>query len=82
MLVLFRADVGTASNQWDDGKNWSDEPDVCMGNIVRDNYIRTRVRQCRWAQRSGCLRCKLRFFLSLSPNYTTTNIDALVQQAT
>ncbi|CAN0114344.1 unnamed protein product, partial [Ectocarpus fasciculatus] len=28
--------IGTSSNQWDDG------PDVCMGNIIRDNYIRTR----------------------------------------
>ncbi|CAM9465330.1 unnamed protein product [Ectocarpus sp. 6 AP-2014] len=28
--------LGTSSNQWEDG------PDVCKGNIIRDNYIRTR----------------------------------------
>ncbi|CAM9196305.1 unnamed protein product [Ectocarpus sp. 13 AM-2016] len=28
--------VGTASDQWEDG------PDVCKGNIIRNNYIRTR----------------------------------------
>ncbi|CAN0523323.1 unnamed protein product, partial [Ectocarpus sp. 12 AP-2014] len=28
--------IGTSSNQWEDG------PDVCKGNIIRDNYIRTR----------------------------------------
>ncbi|CAB1121513.1 unnamed protein product [Ectocarpus sp. CCAP 1310/34] len=34
--------VGTSSNQWDSDNNWDDVPDVCMGNIIRDNYIRTR----------------------------------------
>ncbi len=38
------ADIGTSSKQWGDGKNWSDAPDVCRGNEVRQNYIRTRVR--------------------------------------
>ncbi|CAM9362597.1 unnamed protein product, partial [Hapterophycus canaliculatus] len=34
--------IGTSSNQWGDGKNWSDAPDACRGNVVRQNYIRTR----------------------------------------
>ncbi|CBJ28892.1 FirrV-1-B30 precursor [Ectocarpus siliculosus] len=34
--------VGTSSSQWDNDNNWDDVPDVCMGNIIRDNYIRTR----------------------------------------
>ncbi|CAM9258533.1 unnamed protein product, partial [Scytosiphon promiscuus] len=34
--------IGTSSNQWGDGKNWSDAPDECRGNVVRQNYIRTR----------------------------------------
>jgi len=43
-LIPHLADIGTSSKQWGDGKNWFDEPDVCLGNVVRDNYIRTRVR--------------------------------------
>lgn len=38
------ADIGTSSSQWGDGKNWSDGPDVCMNNVVRNNEIRTNVR--------------------------------------
>eukprot|EP00752_Nemacystus_decipiens_P012584 g11144.t1 len=34
--------IGTSSSQWGDGKNWSDGPDVCMNNIVRNNEIHTR----------------------------------------
>ncbi|CAM9466770.1 unnamed protein product, partial [Ectocarpus sp. 4 AP-2014] len=34
--------VGTSSSQWDNDNNWDDVPDVCTGNIIRDNYIRTR----------------------------------------
>ncbi|CAM9848428.1 unnamed protein product, partial [Ectocarpus sp. 12 AP-2014] len=34
--------IGTSSNQWDDGDNWSDGPDVCQGITVRDNFIRTK----------------------------------------
>lgn len=46
-LIPHLADVGTSSKQWGDGKNWSDEPDVCLGNVVRDNDIRTRVRHSK-----------------------------------
>lgn len=41
---MICADVGTSSSQWDDGINFSDEPDVCRGNVVRDNLIKTNVR--------------------------------------
>ncbi|CAN0290810.1 unnamed protein product, partial [Ectocarpus sp. 4 AP-2014] len=34
--------IGTSSNQWDNGDNWSDGPDVCQGITVRDNFIRTK----------------------------------------
>ncbi|CAM9802332.1 unnamed protein product, partial [Ectocarpus fasciculatus] len=34
--------VGTSSTQWDNDNNWDDVPDVCMGVIIRDNFIRTR----------------------------------------
>eukprot|EP00903_Cladosiphon_okamuranus_P020891 g19184.t1 len=34
--------IGTSSNQWGDGKNWSDGPDLCMNNVVRNNVIHTR----------------------------------------
>ncbi|CAM9644683.1 unnamed protein product, partial [Hapterophycus canaliculatus] len=34
--------IGTSSNQWGDGKNWSGDPDECQGISVRDNYIKTR----------------------------------------
>eukprot|EP00904_Undaria_pinnatifida_P004130 jgi/Undpi1/13718/HiC_scaffold_9.g03371.m1 len=33
--------IGTASNQWDDGKNYSDDPDASVGNVVRNNIIAT-----------------------------------------
>ncbi|CAM9620810.1 unnamed protein product, partial [Scytosiphon promiscuus] len=33
--------IGTSVDQWDDG-NWSDDPDECQGNSVRQNYIKTR----------------------------------------
>lgn len=41
------ADIGTSNKQWGDGKNWSDAPDACRDNVVRNNIIHTRVRQLR-----------------------------------
>lgn len=38
-----RADIGTSSGQWDDGKNPTNEEDVCKGNTIRNNYIATNV---------------------------------------
>lgn len=45
MSLLFHilADIGTSNKQWDDGKNPTDDPDVCRGNVVRDNTIKTHV---------------------------------------
>ncbi|CAM9209620.1 unnamed protein product, partial [Laminaria digitata] len=33
--------IGTASDQWDDNKNYSDDPDESIGNVVRNNVITT-----------------------------------------
>lgn len=38
-------DIGTSSSQWDDGNNFSDEPDECRGIIVSNNTITTNVRE-------------------------------------
>lgn len=45
MILMFLADIGTATNQWDD-KNRLDGPDVCQGNVVTDNFIDTQVYRC------------------------------------
>lgn len=44
-IVLLRhiADIGTSNKQWGDGKNPTDDPDVCSGNVIRDNTITTEV---------------------------------------
>lgn len=36
------SDIGTATNQWDE-KNPTDEPDMCMGNLIHNNIINTKV---------------------------------------
>lgn len=36
------ADIGTATDQWDE-KNPTNEPDMCKGNIIRNNIINTKV---------------------------------------
>ncbi|CAM9776684.1 unnamed protein product, partial [Laminaria digitata] len=33
--------IGTSSKQWDDGKNSSDDPDMCQGIVIRNNQIVT-----------------------------------------
>lgn len=43
--LRLMADIGTSSGQWDEKKPTSD-PDICKGNVVRDNVISTKVR-CR-----------------------------------
>lgn len=43
MFMMFLADIGTATNQWDD-KNYNDGPDICQGNVITDNYIDTQVK--------------------------------------
>lgn len=43
------ADIGTARSQWaDEAKNPTGGEDVCLGNVIKNNYIMTNVRRdCR-----------------------------------
>lgn len=43
--LRLMADIGTSSGQWEQ-KNPTGDPDICKGNVVRNNVISTKVR-CR-----------------------------------
>lgn len=38
--------IGTSSNQWGDGKNPTNEPDITRDNVITDNYIETNGNEC------------------------------------
>jgi len=40
-------DIGTAANQWNDGGMPSKGEDICKGNKIYNNYIRTKVAEGR-----------------------------------